>query len=259
MEQPFYIVYDNLYTTNYVTASVEKPERVRKIMSELGKTYPIVKPDPCTDEDILRCHSEGLLFMEKQDPERYEIAKLSAGGALKAATMSMENKPCFAVIRPPGHHANPDHNWGFCYLNNMGIALKHLIAKGIITRAIVLDIDLHFGDGTDTIFKSNANVPVLNIQASNPVDFINETKSRLEGCDHADILGISAGFDQYIKDWGANLSTPDYFTLGEISGSFAKKRCNGHIFAILEGGYYIPDLGKNAIALIEGILKGLYN
>jgi len=71
MEQPFYIVYDRLYTTNYITASVEKPERVRQIMSSLGKTYPIVKPDPCTDEDILRCHSEGLLFMEKQDPERY--------------------------------------------------------------------------------------------------------------------------------------------------------------------------------------------
>jgi len=259
MKNPFYIIYDPAYTTSYVTASVEKPERVRQIMKELGDSYPIIKPTSCTDEDILLCHSEGLLTMEKQDDVRFTVAKLAAGGAITAATMPMEGKPSFAVIRPPGHHANPDHNWGFCYFNNMGIAIKRLLADSIIQKAIILDIDLHFGDGTDTIFKSTINVPVLNIQSSNPVDFINETKTRLQQCGSADILGISAGFDQYIKDWGANLSTQDYFTIGQIAGNHARHYCKGHIFAILEGGYYIPDLGKNVIALIEGICNGLYD
>ncbi len=259
MKNPFYIIYDPAYTTNYVTASVEKPERVRHIMNELGNSYPIINPTSCTNEDILLCHSEGLLAMEKQDEVRFTVAKLAAGGAITAAKMAMDGKPSFAVIRPPGHHANPDHNWGFCYFNNMGIAIKRLLTNSIIKSAIVLDIDLHFGDGTDTIFRSYPNIPVLNIQSSNPVDFINETTMQLQQCGSSDILGISAGFDQYIKDWGTNLSTQDYYTIGQIAGTHAKHYCKGHIFAVLEGGYYIPDLGKNVIALIEGIRNGLYD
>lgn len=258
MQKPFYVVYDSSYLTNYSTASVEKPDRVRQIMKDLGTTYTIKKPEPCTDDDILLCHSEGLLHIEKHDAERFAVAKLSAGGAIKAAQLAVEGTPSFAVIRPPGHHANPDHNWGFCFFNNIGIAVKRLLADGKVQRAVILDIDLHYGDGTEAIFTSNANVPVLNIQSSHPDDFINDTKTALEQCGNSDIVAVSAGFDQYIKDWGANLSTQDYHALGQISGSYARHYCRGNIFAVLEGGYYIPDLGKNVIAFIEGMKIGLH-
>jgi acetoin utilization deacetylase AcuC-like enzyme len=226
-------------------------------MKVLGSKFPIVEPDPCSESDILLCHSEGLLAMEKQDAERFNVAKRAAGGAITAADLALAGTIPFGVIRPPGHHANPDHNWGFCFFNNMGIAIRKMQKEKRIQKAVILDIDLHFGDGTDTIFKGDSNVHVLNIQSSNPEDFIRETEAKLSSVGDTDIIGISAGFDQYEKDWGSNLSTEDYRTIGALAGDFAEHHAGGKIFALLEGGYYIPDLGTNALALLEGMGKNI--
>lgn len=251
------IVFHEYYSRNYITSSCEIPDRVASIIDTLKNHYEIIKSIPCTEDDILLCHSEGLLQSEKQDPFRYETACLSAGGAIQAASMALEGYIPFAAIRPPGHHANPDHNWGFCFFNNMAIAIKKLIQEKRIKDAIILDIDLHFGDGTDAIFKDNANVKVINIQSNTSSEFIYETKEELSRAGSADIIGISAGFDQYVYDWGGTLTTEDYNTLGFIAGTHAAKFCHGHIFAILEGGYYVPHLGTNAHAFIQGIAEGL--
>lgn len=251
------IVYHHDYQTHYTTASCETPARVKSIMEFLDGRFPVIQPEECTDEDILLCHSDGLLTIEKQMPDRYHIARLAAGGAITAAHLALEGFTSFAAIRPPGHHANPDHNWGFCFFNNMAIAIMKLLSDESINSATILDIDLHFGDGTDTIFKSHNNINVLNIQSSNPDDFVKSTESSLKTIDNSDIIAISAGFDQYEKDWGANLSTDDYRKIGVLAGEFARSRCNGRIFTILEGGYYIPDLGINVESLLMGIMQGL--
>lgn len=251
------IIYHPDYARHYATASCEMPDRVISIMDSFRKRYTVVEPKPCSEADILLCHSAGLLKAEQHDAFRYEVASLSAGGAIEAARLAMEGYVTFAVIRPPGHHANPDHNWGFCFFNNMGIAVKRLIADELIDNAVILDIDLHFGDGTEAIFNNDMNVEVINIQAAVPDAFLSATEEYLKEIDSADIIGISAGFDQYEKDWGANLSTADYRTIGVMSGEFAKIKTGGRIFILLEGGYYIPDLGKNAEALLEGVLEGL--
>lgn len=249
------VVYHPSFVTNYSTASCECPDRVQSIMASLKYRFPVVEPEPCSDEDILRCHSEGILVSEKLNAHRFTIAKLAAGGAIKTAELALEGYVSFGVIRPPGHHANPDHNWGFCFFNNMGIAVSKLLNEHKINKAVILDIDLHFGDGTDTIFKGNSDVKVLNIQSSNPGDFIAEAKDGLAGIGDVDIIGVSAGFDQYEKDWGSNLSTEDYRELGHIAGTFAGAHAKNRIFAILEGGYYIPDLGTNTLAFIEGAVS----
>jgi acetoin utilization deacetylase AcuC-like enzyme len=139
----------------------------------------------------------------------------------------------------------------------MGIALSRLKADGLIKRGIVLDIDLHYGDGTEEIFKNDDTVKVINVQASVPEAFISQTQEYLAETAPADIIGISAGFGQYEKDWGANLSTDNYREIGFKSGDFARKKTGGKIFLLLEGGYYIPDLGGNALALLEGVMEGL--
>jgi len=251
------IIYHSDYAGHYSTASCEMPDRVLSIMDSFRKRYTVVEPKPCSEDDILLCHSAGLLKAEQHDAIRYEVAALSAGGAIEAARLAMEGYVTFAVIRPPGHHANPDHNWGFCFFNNMGIAVKRLIEDGMIKKGVILDIDLHFGDGTEAIFNNDKNVKVINIQASVPDAFLSATEESLKEIDSADIIGISAGFDQYEKDWGANLSTADYRSIGVMSGGFAKRKTGGRIFILLEGGYYIPDLGKNAEALLQGVLEGL--
>ena len=247
------VIYHPAYTTDYVTASCEIPERAVSVIKALEQRYQTVQPGPCSDEDILLCHTEDLLRSEKIDTGRYETARLAAGGAILAFDLAMDGYIPFAAVRPPGHHASADHNWGFCFFNNIAIAVKKGLEKKRISSAVILDIDLHFGDGTDNIFADDKRVDVLNIQSSNPVDFIKETESSLGMIKKTDMLAISAGFDQYEKDWGGNLSTSDYRKLGEISAEFARAKTGGRLFAVLEGGYYIPDLGKNALALIEGM------
>ncbi|TAL37143.1 MAG: histone deacetylase family protein, partial [Spirochaetes bacterium] len=145
-------------------------------MEYLGARYPVVEPPACGDEDILLCHSEGLLMMERRAEDRFPAARTAAGGAIMCARMALEGFVPFGAIRPPGHHANPDHNWGFCFFNNMAIAVSRLIADGLVKRAVILDIDLHFGDGTLAAFNGNPDVQVLNIQSPDPAGFIAETR-----------------------------------------------------------------------------------
>lgn len=247
------IVYDPAYRDNYATVSCETPGRVASIMEALGGRYDIVKPKPCTEDDILLCHSEGLIHYERMDPQRYQTALLAAGGAIRACELALEGYVAFAAVRPPGHHASPGSNWGFCFFNNVAIAVRKAIASGRIGSAVILDIDLHFGDGTENIFEHDRAVRVLNIQSTNPGDFIAETRGALDSVTATDIVAISAGFDQYERDWGSNLSTEDYRKIGRIATEYAADRCEGRIFAVLEGGYYLPDLGKNALALVEGM------
>ncbi|MBN1534671.1 MAG: histone deacetylase family protein [Spirochaetes bacterium] len=187
------------------------------------------------------------------DPLRYRTALLAAGGAIRAAELALEGHVAFGVVRPPGHHANPGHNWGFCIFNNIAVAVSRLLADGRIRNAVILDIDLHFGDGTEEIFRYCDAVTVINVQAPTPGEYLEATRAALEDSPGADILGISAGFDQYEKDWGKNLRTADFREIGRIAGSFAVKRCGGAVFGVLEGGYYVPDLGLNCIALLEGL------
>ncbi len=255
--KPVKIVFDKSYETDYRTASCEVPGRVSSIMDTLSPLYETEAPQPCSEDDILLCHSEGLLIVEKNDRSRYDVARMAAGGAIMAARLAIEGTLSFAVVRPPGHHANPDHNWGFCFFNNMGIAVRKILSEKLIHKAVILDIDLHFGDGTDAIFHYDDAVRVLNIQSSTRREFIQETRSALKDAGSADILGISAGFDQYELDWGANLTTGDYHEIGVIAGTYARDFCSGRVFILLEGGYYLPDLGANALSLLTGVAEGV--
>ena len=179
------------------------------------------------------------------------MAALAAGGAIQAATLGLE-EPCMGVIRPPGHHASADSAWGFCYFNNMAVALKYLKDQGKIKTAYVLDIDLHFGDGNVNILSDKEWVTVHNVEAGEP-GILPRVKWRDEmvRCE-ADIIGISAGFDNHEEDWGNTLKTEDYTEIGRLV-KVAAQRHGGGCFALLEGGYNHDILGYNVMALIEGL------
>jgi acetoin utilization deacetylase AcuC-like enzyme len=248
------IVFHPDYLTGYSAVECESPERVASIMRCIGNDMNVVTPAPCEERDLLLCHSEGLVMTERMDPVRYRTALLAAGGAIRAAELALEGFVAFGVLCPPGHHANPGHNWGFCIFNNIAIAVRRLLADGRIRNAVILDIDLHCGDGTEEIFRYSDSVELINIQAGSPGEFLEKTRSSLEeSVPRADILAISAGFDQYVRDWGKNLDTVDFYGIGLIAGDFARRRCGGAVFGVLEGGYYTPDLGLNCIALLNGL------
>jgi acetoin utilization deacetylase AcuC-like enzyme len=180
----------------------------------------------------------------------FEIAALAAGGAIQAATIGL-TEPCFGLVRPPGHHASADSCWGFCYFNNMAIALEVLRQAGAIQSAYVLDIDLHYGDGTANILGKRPYAAVHNVEASTRKAYLNEVATQLSDMD-ADIIGISAGFDNHRDDWGGLLTTDDYRQIGQMVSQTARRNSSG-CFAILEGGYNHEVLGENVLALIDGL------
>ncbi|MBW1713603.1 MAG: histone deacetylase family protein [Deltaproteobacteria bacterium] len=185
-----------------------------------------------------------------RDQGLYGVASLAAGGALKAAQVGL-SEPCFGLIRPPGHHASADSAWGFCFFNNMAVALTALKQKGLIQSAYVLDIDLHYGDGTVNILGRKDWVRVHNVEARHSQAYLDEVAQEMDLC-RAGLIGISAGFDLHEDDWGGCLKTEDYFEIGRLVRS-ASERNQGGCFAILEGGYNHAVLGRNVLALVEGM------
>jgi acetoin utilization deacetylase AcuC-like enzyme len=138
----------------------------------------------------------------------------------------------------------------------MAIAVQRIRSKS--ERVLVIDIDLHFGDGTVSIFRGDKKVKIVNpgsVDAN--FDYLNMDENRylkqveeaFEGFEY-DIVAISAGFDTYEEDWGGLLSTEDYRKIGKIIKKGSEK-CAGKRFALLEGGYH-PDLRYNIKSFCEG-------
>jgi acetoin utilization deacetylase AcuC-like enzyme len=246
------VIYHDLYLTDYPTASCETPARVVSIAHVLKKFYPVVEPTAASQDDILLVHTPYILNSVKADQELYRAAAMAAGGALMAADFACQGQPTFAAVRPPGHHASPDSHWGFCFFNNVAIAIEKLIRTRKISRALILDIDLHFGDGTDNFFMGRKEVVVANIQDDHRGLFLENVDRALISNEY-DIVAISAGFDRHRQDWGGTLTTEDYFTIGRSVRDHAQSRCEGRYFAVLEGGYNIEVLGENALALCRGM------
>ncbi len=247
------IIYHEKFLTPYPTAGVENPGRVSAMYDSLQPHFPFLTPEPATIEDLLLVHTPRLLKSMSSQPEVYEVAALAAGGAILTAASALAGEPAFGLLRPPGHHASPDSHWGFCFFNNMAIAIERLRRQGLIKRALILDIDLHFGDGTDRFFSGSPDVEVINIDSSRRDQFLFEVHNALKVSRTFDIIGVSAGFDTYVKDWGGILQTDDYQQIGAWVKQAALTGCQGRRFALLEGGYYLPDLGKNCLAFLNGL------
>ncbi len=253
------VIHHSRYLVNYPTVAVESPERVRVVFRELSPFFRMVEPEPASGRDLRRVHTRRLVEEVRRtgDP-LFETARLAAGGALRAAREALAGTPAFALIRPPGHHASPDHNWGFCFFNNMAVALAALLEEGSIGGAFVLDFDLHFGDGTVNCFAGDSRVKVFNPPGTTGREaYLESVRSALEEAETADIVGVSAGFDNGEMDWGGLLTTGDFFELGRLVRGAALRFCLGRRFALLEGGYHLPDLGRNCLAFCRGLFDGV--
>jgi acetoin utilization deacetylase AcuC-like enzyme len=154
----------------------EKPERAHVFDVVAGdfsrKGGRVVEPVPATREQLARVHSDvhldriagtaGKPSMLDADtftsPESYEIALLAAGAALQAAEHALATgEPALALVRPPGHHAERDKAMGFCLYNNVAVAAAQALASGL-ERVAVVDIDVHHGNGTQSMFYADPRV-----------------------------------------------------------------------------------------------------
>ncbi len=243
------VVFDPAFHAVYSSDPASAEGRMEAVLAALPKETEFIPPSPATREQLAAAHTLDHIDAVKQEGV-YEIAALAAGGAITSARTGI-SEPCFGLIRPPGHHASAGSAWGFCYFNNMAVALLFLKEQRLIETALVLDIDLHYGDGTVNILGKKSWVTIFNPEDKNREGYLAGVRRVLEETS-ADIIGISAGFDNHVKDWGGLLETRDYFTIGQMAAKAAAKN-RGGCFAILEGGYNHHVLGQNVAALISGL------
>ena len=248
------VFHENFKKTDYASDGASVPGRMESIMSKLMEQghYPVISPEPATNTDLLMAHSRGHIDRIAKDPKLYEMALLAAGGAVMAANIAMKGEPTFACIRPPGHHASRDSAWGYCAFCNMGIALLKLRKERSIKSAFILDFDAHTGDGNRDVLSGWEEAMVLNPMADNNKNYLKLIEDYISHIGYVDIVGVSAGFDTYKKDMGNKLTTFDFYLIGRLLKKMTKRLGHEHRFALLEGGYYLPDLGKNALAFCQG-------
>jgi acetoin utilization deacetylase AcuC-like enzyme len=261
---------------------IERPERVRKAL-ELLRQYEFVEPTPASQQDLLTVHSReyvdriknaeagSYLDGDTPAPENiYEYALLSAGAALLAA---QENG--FSFMRPPGHHAGRNGvalgapTLGFCYFNNIAIAVKSLGKS-----TLILDIDGHHGNGTQEIFQGDPKVTFISLHRyptypgtglrsqgnclNFPLPYSTGDSLYLETVEQAlsqvdmanvEVVAISAGFDAHQGDLASlGLTYDGYREIGRKVGALGKP-----VFGVLEGGYVGEYVGRDLHELISGI------
>ena len=213
--------------------------------------FELISPTPAhivTAEAMARTvHSEDYLARLRPGISEYALA--SAGSAICSAELAMKREKSFAITNPPGHHAGRSKAWGFCYLNNMAIAVHYMLRY--LKKIIVIDLDMHLGDGTEALLGRTGAV-YYHPTHGHRQGYVRELLFFLR-MQQGDALAISAGFDNGLFEWGNLLTAEDYHTLGKELSWFADYKCRGRMFTILEGGYNQNVLPRHVAAFAKGI------
>jgi acetoin utilization deacetylase AcuC-like enzyme len=240
--------------TDYADDCASVAGRMEVIVEALASEgrWDFVQPGAAMDEDLRRGHTPEYLAASAANPKRHALASLAVGGAIQAAELGLAGEPAFAVVRPPGHHASRNAGWGYCVYSNIALALLKLRASGAISSALVVDIDAHTGDGTIDVLSGWSGARILNPYAEDRKSYLALLEQELKAMPPVDIVAISAGFDAYLEDVGRKLDTLDFFLIGRALRQYCRRLGHERRFAVLEGGYYLPALGRNVASFCQG-------
>lgn len=220
-----------------------------------------------------------------------DAAEVAAGTAIAAVEAVAEGlaQSSFALVRPPGHHAEPVRARGFCLFNNVAIAAAHAQAKLGCRRVLIVDWDAHHGNGTQDIFWADPDVLFFDIHRAAPfypgsggleetggglgdgttinvpvpggagdVAYVRAFREILvPAADwfEPDLVLVSAGFDPHRLDLALNLSYEGFSALTGIVQEISDKHCPGRLALVLEGGYHTDALAGGVRAVLE-VLAG---
>ena len=307
------LVYDPRYLEHDMgMGHPESPNRLRAIMQQLEQSGTMaqltrIEPRKAEDEWITRVHTAAYLASLKQhapasgrvsldpdtsmSPGSLTAAYLAAGGALAGvdAMMTKQVDHVFCAMRPPGHHAEANRAMGFCLLNNVAIAARYAQKKHGLSRVLIVDWDVHHGNGTQHSFEDDPSVLFFSThqyphypgtgresergRGAGEGYTINVPMEAGEGDDEyraifhkvlvpaadefkPDFVIISAGFDAHKDDplAGMGLTEAGYAELTGIVAGIAKKHAQGRILSSLEGGYNLTALAASVDAHVRGLL-----
>jgi len=234
---------------------IECYDRLRAITAQVPDGIPVHDPVAATEEDLRRVHLPGYLawlyqqctlhtaydtvdeygctggyftgnlyvpgFLDANtylNPRSYEVATFAAGSAIAATERALDGMSCFALVRPPGHHAASGWAMGFCLINNVAIAAAKALAS--VDRVAIVDWDVHHGNGTQEIFSGSDRVLYCSVHAE---DFFPHSGAATE-------TGTGAG-----RGYTVNAPLPQKSTTGDYVHVFSEV-----IIPVLERAH--PDL-----------------
>ena len=313
-KRPTAIVWTDAYVEHLTgDGHPEQPARVTAILDRLeadGLLAQVrrIEPHAATDEAILRCHTADYLRIATADvadgeprlstgdtrisARSLDIARLAAGGVIAAvdAVMKGDVANAFAVVRPPGHHATPKRGMGFCLFNTIAIAARHAQAVHGIRRVLIVDWDVHHGNGTQDIFYEDGSVlffdthqhPLypgtglagetgrgvgegLTINCPFPAgsgrrEIVGAFRERLLPAAERfkpELVLVSAGFDSRIDDplGSFTLTDDDFAELTGVVRGIADAHADGRLVSTLEGGYALAGLASAAASHVRALMK----
>lgn len=285
----------------------ESPARLRAVLQALDHdrfaAIDRIEAPRVTREQLLRVHdaayvdrilattpTAGTIRLDEDtlmSPASAEAALRAAGAAVAAvdAVMGSRGGHAFCAVRPPGHHATPNHAMGFCLFNNIAVAAAHALAERGLKRVAIADFDVHHGNGTQDIFEREPRVLFISSHQSplypetgredergvgnvvnaplSPGDGSYEFRELWEGALlprlHAfkpQLVLVSAGFDAHRSDPLADLrlGTEDYAWITSRLVDLAHAHAGGRLVSSLEGGYDLQALAASASAHVGELM-----
>jgi len=305
------VIYDDIYLKH--DTGPNHPENAARIINtiehlrsaNIWQKLNIKKPRAATEEELSAVHSTSQIekvaeiagsgggYLDPDtyvSPNSYEAALYAAGAPLTAVDLIMDKKAdnAFCLVRPPGHHATPERGMGFCLFNNVAVAAKYIQSRYSLDRIVIIDWDVHHGNGTQDTFYDDPSVMYFSMHRypfypgtgaeeetgkdsgagftiNMPLSYNTEPQEYLKLFEDVmeqrikpfkpQFILISSGFDAYRLDpiSGLNLEASDYNKLTKLTQNIANDCCDGRIVSCLEGGYHLLDLPK----CIEEHLNGL--
>lgn len=297
-------VYEPIYLEHDLRGHPENQRRLKTILQVLeahdmlDRLTP-VRAVPITHERLNRAHEPayvdhvqrvaqdggGHLDMDTYvRPASYDAALMAAGGLVEAtqAVLDGELDNAFALVRPPGHHALRNRGMGFCLFNNVAIAARYALAEGGLERVLIMDFDVHHGNGTQDEFEADPAVmyisthqypyypgtghwnetgygegegSIVNVPLGGDVGnegfarIFQEIVAPAAWRFQPQLILVSAGYDAHWDDPLAymQLSVGGYAAVAQALKDLAEELCAGRIVFTLEGGYHLDALAYSIL------------